>query len=121
MKEATQSLIIANTEELLKHIVKEAEEEPKLIVIVHTHPVGIAHPSEIDREFCAPATKIIREYVPDATIIFGIPSLSSEEIRERAEPKKQSKSRISWCSITRAHELAFYDENMMPIEVGLGA
>ena len=120
MKETSQSLIIANTEELVKHILKEVEEEQELIVIVHTHPAGIAHPSEIDREFCVPATKIIREYVPDAHIIFGIHSLSSEEIRERAEPKKQSKNRISWCSITRAHELAFYDEKMMPMEVVLG-
>jgi hypothetical protein len=119
-KEATHSLIIANTEELVKHILKEADEEPELIVIVHTHPAGIAHPSEIDREFCAPTTKTIREYVPDAHIIFGIHSLSSEEIRERAEPKKLSKNRISWCSITRAHELAFYDEKMMPVEVVLG-
>jgi proteasome lid subunit RPN8/RPN11 len=99
---------------------KEAEEEPELIVIVHTHPAGIAHPSEIDREFCTPATKTIREYVPDAHIIFGIHSLSREEIRERAEPKKQSKNRISWCSITRAHELAFYDEMLMPMVVVLG-
>jgi hypothetical protein len=119
-KEATQSLIIANTEELVKHILKEVDEEPELIAIVHTHPAGIVHPSEIDREFCAPAIKTIREYVPDAHIIFGIHSLSSEEIRERAEPKKQSKNRISWCSITRAHELAFYDEKMMPMEVVLG-
>ena len=91
MEEATQSLIIANTEELVKHILKEAEEEPELIIIVHTHPAGIAHPSEIDREFCVHATKTIREYVPDAHIIFGIHSLSREEIRERAEPKKRSK------------------------------
>ena len=122
MKEATQSMILANTEEIVNHIIKEREEEPNLIVIVHTHPAGIAHPSEIDREYYPRITKTIRKYLPDANIIFGIHSLSSEgeRVREREEPKKMSKNRITWSSITRSHEIAFYDENLMPVEVTLG-
>ena len=122
MKEATQSMILANTEEIVNHIIKEREEEPELIVIVHTHPAGIAHPSEIDREYYPRITKTIRKYLPDANIIFGIHSLSSEGevVREREEPQKVSKNRISWCSITRSHEIAFYDANLMPVEVTLG-
>lgn len=89
---------------------------------MHTHPAGIAHLSEIDKEYYMHATKIIRKYLPDANIIFGIHSLSSEgeEVRERKEPKKTSKNRITWSSITRSHEIAFYDENLMPVEVVLG-
>lgn len=122
MKEASQSMILANTEEIVNHIIKEREKEPELIVIVHTHPAGIAHPSEIDKQYYPRATKIIRKYLHDANITFGIHSLSSEgeEVREREEPKKTSKNRITWSSITRSHEIAFYDENLMPVEVVLG-
>ena len=123
MKEASQSMILANTEEIVNHVLKEREEEPELIVIVHTHPAGIAHPNEIDREYYPRAIKIIRKILTDVNtkIVFGIHSLSSEgeAVREREEPKKTSKNRISWCSITRSHEIAFYDENVMPIEVVL--
>lgn len=123
MKEASQSLILANTEEIVNHIIKEREEEPNLIVIVHTHPAGIAHPSEIDCEYYPLITKTIRKFLTDANtkIIFGIHSLSSEGevVREREEPKKTSKNRITWSSITRSHEIAFYNENLMPVEVVL--
>ena len=121
MKEASQSLIVANTEEIVNHILKEREEEPNLIVIVHTHPAGIAHPSEIDREYYPRATKTIRKFLKDANIIFGIHSVSreGEGVREREEPKKLSKNRITWSSITRSHEIAFYNENLMPVEVML--
>jgi hypothetical protein len=56
------------------------------------------------------------------TIIFGIHSVSGEgeRIREREEPKKTSKNRITWSSITRMHEIAFYDENLRPAEVVIG-
>jgi len=122
MKEASQSMILANTEEIVNHILKEREKEPELIAIVHTHPAGIAHPSEIDKQYYPRATKIIRKFLKDANIIFGIHSLSSEgeEVREREAPKKRSKNRITWSSITRSHEIAFYDENLMPVEVVLG-
>ena len=123
IKEATQSMILANIEEIVNHIIKERKEEPALIIIVHTHPAGIAHPSETDKEYQCHATKIIRKYVPDAAIIFGIHSVSSEGdiVRERAEPKKTSKNRIVWSSITRSHELAFYNEKSRPVEVVIGA
>ena len=117
-------MILANTEEIVKHIIKERAEEPDLIVIVHTHPAGIAHPSEIDKQYYPRAIKIIRKFLTDANtnILFGIHSVSSEgeRVREREEPKKTSKNRISWSSITRSHEIAFYDENLMPVEVVLG-
>jgi hypothetical protein len=121
MKEASQSLILANTEEIVNHIIKEREEVPELIVIVHTHPAGIAHPSEIDKKYYPQITKTIKKFLKDVNIIFGIHSLSSEGevVREREEPKKMSKSRITWSSIMRSHEIAFYDENLMPVEVVL--
>jgi hypothetical protein len=121
IKEASHTMILANTKEIVNHIIKEREEEPNLIVLVHTHPAGIAHYSEVDKEYNQKATNIIREYVPDATIIFCIHSMSSEsdKVREREEPKKTSKNRIMWGSITRSHELAFYDENLIPVEVTL--
>ena len=61
--------------------------------------------------------------MPDATIIFGIHSVSSEgdRVRERAAPEKTSKNRIAWSSITRSHEIAVYDEILMPVEVMLEA
>ncbi|MCK4398833.1 MAG: hypothetical protein KAV25_07555 [Methanophagales archaeon] len=46
--------------------------------------------------------------------------MSSEDIREREEPQKTSKNRIKWSSITRSHEIAFYDANLMPVDVMLG-
>ena len=119
MDEATQSMILANTEEIVNHILKEREEDPNLISIVHTHPAGIAHLSEIDKEYYMHAAKIIRKFLKAAKIFFGIHSLSSEVVREREEPKKRSKNRITWSSITRSHEIAFYDENLMPVEVVL--
>ncbi len=61
MKEASQSMIFANTKEIGNHIIKERKEEPK----------------------------------------------------------KMSKNRITWSSITRSHEIAFYNENLMPVEVVL--
>ena len=123
IKEASPSMILANIEEIVRHILQERKEEPTLIVIVHTHPAGIAHPSETDREYLHHATKLIRKYVPDATIIFGIHSVSNEgdTVQEREEPKKTSKNRITWSSITRSHEIAFYDAELRPIEVMLGA
>jgi hypothetical protein len=86
-----------------------------------THLAGIAHPSEIDKQYYPHATKIIRKNLKDANIIFGIHSLSSEGevVREREEPKRTSKNRITWSSITREHEIAFYNENLMPVEVVL--
>lgn len=122
MKEASQSMILANTEEIVNHIIKEREEKPNLIVIVHTHPAGIAHPSETDRKYCPQITKGIRKFLAGANtkIAFGIHSVSSENIREREEPQKTSKNRIKWSSITRSHEIAFYDENLMPVEVVVG-
>ena len=65
----------------------------------------------------------MRNYVPGATIIFSIHSVSSEgeTVREREEPKKTSKNRIAWSSITRTHELAFYDAELRPVEVMRGA
>ena len=123
IKEASQSMILANIEEIVKHILKEREEEPQLIIIVHTHPAGIAHPSETDKEYQIRSTKIIRKYVPDAAIIFGIHSVSGEgeQVREREAPKKTSKNRIAWSSITRSHEIAFYNAELKPVEVVIGA
>ena len=46
-------------------------------------------------------------------------SSEGEWIREREVPKKTSKNRITWSSITRSHEIAFYAENLMPVEVML--
>ena len=122
MTEASQSMIVANTEEIVNHIIKEREEEPNLLILVHTHPAGIAHPSETDRKYCPRITKGIRKFLAGANtkIIFGIHSVSSEDIREREEPQKTSKNRIKWSSITRSHEIAFYDANLMPVEVTLG-
>jgi uncharacterized repeat protein (TIGR01451 family) len=44
----------------------------------------------------------------------------ADKVREREEPKQTSKNRIMWGSITRSHELAFYDENLIPVGVTLG-
>lgn len=121
IQEASASMILANTEALVNHILREREETPQLLIIVHTHPAGIAHPSETDREYQRQATKLIRKYMPDAAIIFGIHSISGEgeQVRERSEPTKISKNRITWSSITRSHELALYEEHLRPIEVTL--
>jgi hypothetical protein len=121
IREASASMILTNTEELVKHILKECEESPNLIIVVHTHPEGIAHPSETDRDYFHQAAQLVRNYVPVASVIFGIHSVSSEGemVREREEPKKTSKNRIAWSSITRSHELVLYSEHAKPVEVTL--
>ncbi len=59
----------------------------------------------------------MRAIIPDATILFGVHAIGSEERRARIAPERVSQNTVRWSSITRAHEVAFFDEYAKPIEV----
>ncbi len=116
IKEATPMIIYTITENKIKHIIQEREEEPKIIIDVHTHPYGIAEPSKRDCDTFKRVAKIFREKLSGAKIYFGIHAVSEERFGKRCEPEVIG-NRIRWRSITREHEVAFFDENCKPIKV----
>ena len=118
IREATPMVIYTVTENKIKHIIEEREEKPKIIVDVHTHPNGIAEPSDQDCDTFKKVAKIFKEKLPEVKIYFGIHAVSDEKFGKRCEPEVIG-NRIKWRSITRKHEVAFFDENCKPIKVNI--
>jgi len=118
IKEATPMIIYTVTENKIKHIIEEREKMPKIIIDVHTHPNGIAEPSEQDCNTFKKVAKIFREKLPGVKIYFGIHAVSEEKFGKRREPEVMG-NRIRWRSITREHEAAFFDENCKPIKIAI--
>ncbi len=106
------------TENKIKMIIEERGEVPKIVVDVHTHPYGVAELSNDDIEAISRVYEIFREKLPDTDIYFGVHAISEENIGKRSEPIID-KNRIRWRSITRVHEVAFFDGKCRPIEVEL--
>ncbi len=117
VEEATQDHITSSVRGMIKHVTKERDSEPKLVVGVHTHPQSISRPSEGDKRYFISASETIQALIPGANVLFGVHAVSSESIRERQEPAKISRNAIRWSSITREHEVAFYTPNAEPYEV----
>lgn len=117
IRQSTPSAIYTTTENKIKYIVKERGKNPKIVVDVHTHPKGIAELSEEDRNTMKRITQIFREKLPGTKILFGVHAISEEmKLGERIKPKVEN-NRIKWRSLTREHEIAFYDENSKPVDV----
>lgn len=114
---ATPDMISYAAEKMVEHIRAERVEMPNLIVHVHSHPLGAPALSDVDKETMPKVAARIREVVPDVTVLFGVHAVGSEERRARIPAERVSENRIRWSSITRVHEVAFFDEYAMPVEV----
>ncbi len=106
------------TESKVKMILEERGEIPKIIVDVHTHPNGVAELSDEDVEAISRVYEVYKEKLPNTEIYFGVHAVSGEKIGKRVEPVAEG-NRIRWRSITREHEVAFYDGKCRPVGVEL--
>ncbi len=114
---ATPEGISAVTEKMAEHIIKERPDAPKIIVAAHTHPNAAAEISQQDKSSIVNIAHRLRELIPTTNVIFAVHAVSSESPRPRTMPMKIAGNRIKWNSITRTHELAFFNENSEHVEV----
>ncbi len=114
---ATPDRISAVTEKMAEHILKERPDTPKIIVAAHTHPDAAAELSPQDKSSIVNIAHRLRELIPTTNVIFAVHAVSSESPRPRTMPMKIAGNRIKWSSITRTHELAFFNENSEAVEV----
>ena len=119
--DATTHSVASNVSKMTELIAREQPEQIRLIVEVHTHPAGIASPSDADRSAWKSTASEISGAFPHAIVLFGIHSVSTEasEFLERVAPRKETSSRIGWRSNTRDHEFALFSSNAEPHEVRL--
>jgi len=115
IKDASPMHIYTVTENKVKHILEERGESPRIIIDVHTHPYGIAELSDEDRKTIKKVAEVFKEKT-QAKIYFGVHAVSDESFGKRREPEAIN-NRIRWRSITREHEVAFFDENGKPVKV----
>jgi proteasome lid subunit RPN8/RPN11 len=114
---ATPERISTVTEKMAEHILKERPDAPKIVVAAHTHPDAAAELSQQDKSSIVSIARRLRELIPATNVIFAVHAVSSESPRSRTMPVKIAENRIKWSSITRTHELAFFNENSQPVEV----
>ena len=114
---ATPKMVSYVAEKMVEHIRDERAEMPSLIVHVHSHPLGVPALSDVDKETMPKVAVTIRGAVPDATVLFGVHAVGSEERRPRVPPERVSENAVRWSSITRVHEVAFFDEYAKPVVV----
>jgi proteasome lid subunit RPN8/RPN11 len=116
---ATQDRIITAAEKMAEHILRERPDAPNIIVGVHTHPDGAAELSEQDKSSMLRIAAKLKEHIAGANVVFGVHAVSRESPRARAQPVKIAANRIKWSSITRTHEVAFFNENAEPVGVSI--
>ena len=114
---ATPEMVSYVAERMVEHIRAERAEMPNLIVHVHSHPLGAPALSDVDKETMPKVAARIREIAPGATVLFGVHAIGSEERRPRTPPERVSENAVRWSSITRTHEVAFFDEDAKPVMV----
>ncbi|NMG82951.1 MAG: hypothetical protein GIS02_01940 [Methanosarcinales archaeon] len=114
---ATPEMISYTAEKMVEHIRAERAEMPNLIVHVHSHPLGAPALSDVDKEAMPKVAATIQTIVPGATVLFGVHAIGREERRPRELPERVSLNKVRWSSITRLHEVAFFDEHAEPVEV----
>lgn len=105
------------TEKMAEHIIEECKNIPELIILVHTRPEGTVELSEVDKTTNLQVAKRMRELIINAKVMFGVHAVSGESRRPRTDPIKIADNIVKWSSITRLHEVAFFDKNSKPIEV----
>ncbi len=116
IREATPLIVYTVTENKIKHILEEREEIPGVIIDVHTHPNGIPELSEEDRDTIKKVAKVFREKLPNTKAYFGVHAVSEEKLGRRRDPEVHD-NKIKWRSLTREHEVAFFDEEGKPVRV----
>lgn len=115
--EAMPSAIYTTTDNKIEYIQEERGKNPDVVVDVHTHPAGITVLSDDDRSTMKRVAQVFREKLPGTKIFFGIHAISEERgLGKRIKPEILA-NRIAWRSLTREHEVAFYDENSRPVDV----
>ena len=116
IRDAKPHVIYTITEGKIRHILAERGRIPKIVVDVHTHPYGIAELSDVDKKTIKKVAEIFREKMPGVRVYFGVHAVSEEKIGSRQDLKVIG-NKIVWRSLTREHEVAFFDENGKPVDV----
>lgn len=116
---ATRERITTTAEKMAEHILKERSDIPNMIVAVHTHPGGAAELSAQDKISMPQIAGKIRERIPGAFVFFAVHAVSKESPRERTKPVKLAGNRIKWSSITKSHEIAFFNVKAETVEVSI--
>jgi len=114
---ASQDRITTSAEKMAEHIIKERPDKPKMIVAVHTHPDGVSELSEHDISSMYHIAAKLKERIAGVRVIFAVHAVSRESPRARTQIAKIAGNRIKWSSITRTHEVTFFDESAKPVEV----
>ncbi len=116
IKSATPFEIHTKIEAKIKQILEERAELGKAstVIDVHTHPQGLPIPSDQDLTIFKRAFTVYKKYFDN--VFFGIHSVSEEQRFRRTEPKAEG-NKIVWTSLSRKHEVAFYDKDGKPVEV----
>lgn len=116
IKSATPFEIHTKIEAKIKQILEERAELGKAstVIDVHTHPQGLPIPSDQDLTVFKRAFTVYKKYFDN--VFFGIHAVSEEQRFRRTEPKAEG-NKIVWTSLSRKHEVAFYDKDGKPVEV----
>ncbi len=114
---ATGEKISYYTAKMAEHIKEERDDPPGLIVIIHTHPGGIPELSDVDKNSHRHVAEEMRKSIPRAAVLFGVHAVSQESRRARTMPENEPPNKIRWNSITRLHEVAFFNNISEPVEV----
>lgn len=114
---ATPDMISYVAEKMVEYILEERNEMPGLIIHVHSHPSGEPRLSDVDKKSMPEVAKTVMEIIPNTTVLFGVHAVSSEQRRARTNPELYSENLVRWNSITRLHEIAFFDKNARPFDV----
>jgi hypothetical protein len=117
--DATTSSAAPNISKMIELLQKERSGPVELIVEFHTHPSGIALPSDADIAHWQYTASQLTTAFPNALVLFGIHAVSEQapEFMERVDPNNVASNRIAWRSHTRDHELAIFTSAAEPYEV----
>ncbi len=107
---------------LIDGIIEEINDElgdavPRILIILLTHPApgNVAEPSSADRNFFKATAPRFRAAYPKVRVLFGVHAISRENIRMRETVSQPSAYQMRWTSITREHEIGFFDEDSAPL------
>lgn len=116
---ATQDRIMTAAEKMAEHILRERPDAPNVIVCVHTHMDGAAELSGQDISSMPGIAAKLKERIAGVNVVFAVHAVSRESLRARMQPVKIAVNRITWSSITRMHEVAFFNEKAEPVGVSI--
>ena len=108
--------IHTKVEAKVKQILEERAEVGKAstVIDIHTHPQGSPVPSDQDLIVFKRAYAVYSRHFEK--VFFGIHAVS-EELKLRRKKPEVKFNVVSWCSLNRKHEVAFYDSGGNPVEV----